>query len=72
LHHDFGGKLHMQTGALGLVQRHHLPIGSVRPDTQETLSPTRTAAPPRGAPADLKVCAARSRLCAARQEGQLR
>ena len=46
LHHDFGGKLHVKTGALSLVQRHHLPIGSVRPDTQETLSPTQTAAPP--------------------------
>ena len=46
LHHDFGGNLHVKTGALGLVQRHHLPIGSVRPDTQETLSPTQTAAPP--------------------------
>ncbi len=32
LHHDLGGKLHMQTCALGLVQRHHLPIGSVKPD----------------------------------------
>ena len=32
LHHDFGCKLHMQTCALGLVQRHHLPIGSVKPE----------------------------------------
>jgi hypothetical protein len=49
LHHDFGGKLHVKTGALSLVQCHHLPIGSVRPETQETLSPTQTAArrPPR-------------------------
>ena len=44
LHHDFGGKLHVKTGALSFVQRHHLPIGSVEPDTQETLSPTQTAA----------------------------
>ena len=42
LHHDFGGKLHVKTGALSLVQCHHLPIGSVRPDTQETSSPTQT------------------------------
>ena len=64
LHHDFGGKLHMQTCALGLVQRHHLPIGSVRPDTQETSSPTQTAAAA-AAPPDLKACAARNQLCAA-------
>ena len=49
LHHDFGGKLHVKTGALSLVQCHHLPIGSVRPDTQETLCPTQTAAPRRRA-----------------------
>jgi hypothetical protein len=52
LHHDFGGKLHMQTCTLGLVQRHHLPIGSVRPDThwQETSSNSDSCAAARAAP----------------------
>ena len=58
LHHDFGGKLHMQTCALGLVQRHHLPIGSVRPDTQETCAQHRAAPSslPCRAPATPSVC----------------
>jgi len=72
LHHDFGGKLHAKTGALSLVQCHHLPIGSVRPDTQETSSPTQTAAPsPPPRRLIWNACAACSRLCAAWQEGQL-
>jgi hypothetical protein len=59
LHHDFGGKLHMQTCALGLVQRHHLPIGSVKPDPKGDFvsnSDSRAAA----AAAGLKACAART------------
>jgi len=47
LHHDLGGKLHVKTGALSFVQRHHLPIGSVKPEPKgDFVSNTDSRAPP--------------------------